>query len=254
MRHGAEGDHVVDHRRLAEQPLQGRQRRLVAHHAALAFQAFQQRRLFAADVGARAAPHLQKEPLAAARDALAQIARARGEHDCLAEYLLGQRILGAYVDVALFCADRQARDGHPFDEREGVAFHLHAIREGARVAFVGVADDVLGRGRRLQHGLPLDAGRKGGAAATPQARLGHLLHDLRARHFQGGAQPGEATVRDVVLDAERIGHAHARESTGAPGAARYGMASMRPWCSRCGPPARKAASNSESTSSSVTGP
>ena len=53
--------HVVDHRRLAEQALDRRQRRLEAHHAALAFEALEQRGLFAADVGAGRRAHFEVE-------------------------------------------------------------------------------------------------------------------------------------------------------------------------------------------------
>ena len=31
----------------------------------------------------------------------------------------------------------------PLDHHEGIAFHDHAVREGAGVALVGVADDVF---------------------------------------------------------------------------------------------------------------
>jgi hypothetical protein len=51
---GRERQHVVDHGRLAEQPLVRGQWRLGAHDAAAAFKALQQRGLFAADIGARA--------------------------------------------------------------------------------------------------------------------------------------------------------------------------------------------------------
>jgi hypothetical protein len=48
--------------------LQRGQRRLGAHDAALAFDGFQQRGFFAADIGAGAHPHFQVERLAAAGD------------------------------------------------------------------------------------------------------------------------------------------------------------------------------------------
>jgi hypothetical protein len=56
----------VHQRRLAEQALQRGQRRLGAHDAALAFDGFEQRGFFAADIGAGADPHFQVERLAAA--------------------------------------------------------------------------------------------------------------------------------------------------------------------------------------------
>ena len=38
---------------------------------------------------------------------------------------------------------REGGDGHAFDEREGIAFHDHAVGEGPAVALVGIADDVF---------------------------------------------------------------------------------------------------------------
>src|SRR5262249_56373172 len=49
---------IVDQRRPAEQPDLRRKRRLVTRQPALALDAFQHRRLLAADVRAGAAPHL----------------------------------------------------------------------------------------------------------------------------------------------------------------------------------------------------
>jgi hypothetical protein len=46
--------------------------------------------------------------------------------------------------------------------------HHHPIRERARIAFIGVADDVFLGGGRTEYGFPFDAGRKGGSAAAPQ--------------------------------------------------------------------------------------
>ena len=51
-----------------------------------------------------------------------------------------------------------------------IALHQQSIREGARVAFVGVADDVLALTRRPQRSLPLDAGGEG--RATPCRETG----------------------------------------------------------------------------------
>ena len=82
----------------------------------------------------------------------------------------GQGILGAAVDVAVLRADGIAGDDHALDDRVGIAFQGGAIHEGARVALVGVADDVLGPALRLAGQLPLGAGGEAAAAAPAQAR------------------------------------------------------------------------------------
>ena len=177
-RHRGERQHVVDDGRPAEQPLMRRQRRLRAHIAALAFEAFEQRGLLAADIGAGADAHLDVEGKRRIRRCAApsSAASARGV-DRRVHRGDGMGIFRADVDVALGRADRDAGDRHAFDQHERIAFHDHAVGEGAAVAFVGIADDVFLRRLRLRDRAPLDAGRKAGAAASAQARLHHLFDD-----------------------------------------------------------------------------
>ncbi len=121
------------------------------------------------------------------------------------------RVLAAQVDVAHGRADREAGDGHALDQAERVAFHQHAVGERARVAFVRVADDVLLRRVLLEHRAPLDAGGERRAAAPAQARLEYFVHDVRAAHAERAPQAGVAAVRQVVVEADRVGDADARE-------------------------------------------
>ena len=125
------------------------------------------------------------------------------------------RIFGADVDVALGRADRDAGDRHAFDQDERIAFHDHAVGEGAAVAFVGVADDVFLRAPRLRDRAPLDAGREAGAAATAQARLDHLFDDRRGPERKRALEPLVAAMGAVVVERARIDDAAARE--GQPG-------------------------------------
>ena len=211
-RHGGQGDHVVDDRRLAEQAGDGRQRRLEAHHAALAFQAFQQRGFLAADVGAGPLAHFEFERLAAAQHVITQIPTGLRQRDGARQDVDGVRIFGAHVDVAAGRADCDPGNRHTFDQHIGIAFHDHAIGESTGIALVGIADDVLLVGSRVEHGLPLDPRREGRAAAAAQSRIGQLLDDVRAIRRQRIAQASPATVCRVVLEAERIGDADAGES------------------------------------------
>jgi hypothetical protein len=52
-----------------------------------------------------------------------------------------------------------------------------AVLEGARLALVGVADDVLLRRETARHEAPLQAGREAGAAAAAQRGLLQLGDD-----------------------------------------------------------------------------
>jgi hypothetical protein len=203
QRHARERDHVVDERRLPEETGDGRQRRLGAHDAALAFQAFEQRGFFAAHIRARALAHFEPEGLARAEDVVAEEAGGFRRADRLVHGRDGVRVFGADVDVALGRAGGDARDGHALDEHERVALHRHAVGESARVAFVGIADDVLLRGRRGHHRLPLDARRERRAATAAQARVEHLLHHFFGLEAQRAAQARIAFVRFVVGNATR---------------------------------------------------
>ncbi len=148
-RHRGERDHVVDDRRLAEQALMRRQRRLGAHDAALAFQGVQQRRFLAADIGARADADLHVEGVAGAEHRRPEHAVLAGDRHRLFHGGDGAGIFRADVDIALGRAGRDAGNRHALDQHEGIALHDHAVGEGAAVALVGVADDVFLRTRRL---------------------------------------------------------------------------------------------------------
>ncbi len=133
---------------------------------ALAFKAFQQRSFLAADVGTGAKPHFELEALAAAEDVIAKAVAGVGGGDCRVKGAVRVRVLAAQVDIALRGAGGDACDSHAFDQQEGIAFHHHAVGEGARVALVGIADDVLLVRRGLAYRLPFDAGGKRGSAAA----------------------------------------------------------------------------------------
>ena len=164
-----EGLHVVDQRGTLPQPRFRREGRPRARRAALAFDAGDQRRLLAADEGARAQPYVDVETEARAADAVAQQAQALGLLDGRLEVLHGQRILGAHVDEALLRAHRVGRDRHAFQHAVRIALQHGAIHERAGVAFVGVADHVLLLLAGLGDGAPLQARGIARAAAPAQA-------------------------------------------------------------------------------------
>ena len=93
--HGGEREHVVDDGRFAEQPFQRRQWRLGAHNAALAFQAFQQRSFFAADIGTGAQAHFQMERMLAAQHRRPNHALGLGDADRALQGAEGMRVFGA---------------------------------------------------------------------------------------------------------------------------------------------------------------
>ena len=209
--HAGQGDHVVDHGGLAEQTLDGRQWGLGPHDAAFAFDALEHGGFFAAHIRARGFAHLQRKGPATAHDIASQEARRFAQRNRLRHGGDGVRVFGADVDKTLCGAHRQTRDDHALDQHEGVALEGHAVGERARVAFVGITDHVLLSGLGAKHRAPFDAGRKGRATATPQARVQHGLNHRFAGQRQRLLQALPAAVCGVVLQRQWACDAHARK-------------------------------------------
>ena len=111
-----ERQYVVDDGGLAEQALVRRQRRLGADDAAPALEAFEQRGLFTADIGAGADAYFEIEIVLRSADAFAEVAGAPAGGDRGVHRLDRMRIFRADVDVALGGADGDAGDRHAFDQ------------------------------------------------------------------------------------------------------------------------------------------
>src|SRR5579863_2964314 len=87
--------------------------------------------------------------------------------------LRGQWIFSAQVDITLPRAGDETSNRHALENGEGIAFHEDAVFEGARLGFVGIADDVVRASRVLlqqmtlqEKSLPFFCGGKGRTAAT----------------------------------------------------------------------------------------
>ena len=131
--------------------------------------------------------------------------------DRLAQALDRQRVLGAAVHVAFGGADRVGGDQHALDHAERVALEHGAVHEGAGIALVGVADEVLLAARLVVGDPPLAAGREAGAAAPAQAGGDDLVADLGGRHrhqrLGGGAEAagGQRRVQAAGIDHAAVG-------------------------------------------------
>ena len=141
-RHGGEREHVVDDGRLAEQALVRRQRRLGAHLAALAFEAFEQRR------SPRRRHRRRRRRAPRCRTSLRRPARRpeqprRAQHDGALHDADGVRDIPSGCRCSPWSRRPRCRRSPCPRSAEGIAFHHHAVGEGAAVALVGVADDVF---------------------------------------------------------------------------------------------------------------
>jgi hypothetical protein len=182
-----------------------RQRRLGAHDAALAFEAFQQRGLLAADVGAGADRALEiearPEPQHVGAEQPAPVARA------IAARIVRRR---AGIRSGCRCSPwwrrrrcrrspclRSARTGRPPSACGRRRCRCRLRRRCRRC--------ISARPRRA-HGLPLDAGRET-APPRPRRPESSTSRRRRRRHRQRLAQAGPAAVRLVVGQRQRVGDA-----------------------------------------------
>ena len=188
---------VVDRGRAAVEAHIGRERRLQPRLALLAFEALQQRRLLAADVGAGAVVHVEIERKAV-HVVLADQLRLIGLIDRGLQPLALADELAAHVDVAGVRAHREARDQAALDQQMRIVPHDLAVLAGAGLGLVGVDDEVVRPAVvLLRHERPLQPGREAGAAAAAQARRLHLVDDPVAALLDDGlgAVPGAARAR-----------------------------------------------------------
>ena len=158
--HRGEGLGVVDRGRLAVQAEARRERRLEARLALLAFEGFEQRGFFAADVGAVAVVRVQVEVEIRAQDVLAEI--AGGARFLAAPPRSARRLPRSRRGCSCSPPSRPSRSRRwpCLRSRVRVVAQDVAVLEGARLAFVGIADEVLLRRGIARHEAPLQAGRE----------------------------------------------------------------------------------------------
>ena len=167
-RDGCERLDVVDQRRALVEALVGGERGLQARVAALAFQRVEQPGLLAADVGAGAAVHDQRERVPGAEDVLADVARLARFGQRRVEHVGLLHVLAADVDERAVGAGGIGGDHDPLDQHVRGLLHQFAVLERARLGLVGVADQVL-VDRALRQERDLLAHRKSRPAASAQA-------------------------------------------------------------------------------------
>jgi hypothetical protein len=104
-----------------------------------------------------------------AGDVGAEVAGALRLADRRAQPRDGQRVFGSAVDVPLGGVDGKGRDGHPFEDAEGIALEDAPVHERPGVALVGVADDVLLLAVSLRDRGPLQPGEVTRSSPTAKA-------------------------------------------------------------------------------------
>src|SRR5262249_27617765 len=128
--HPAEGLDVVAQGRAAKEPDLGREGWSLARQSALALNAFEHRRFFAADIGAGATAEMDL-----------CVWRQVGGLDCgdlPVEDGAALRVFVTQIDVNVSRLDHPSRDQHPFEKPMRIGLEKIAVLESARLAFVAI--------------------------------------------------------------------------------------------------------------------
>ena len=195
--HLRDGLDVVHGRRAAVEAHVRRERRLQPRLALLAFEAFEQRGLLAADVGAGAVMQIEVE-VPAVDVVLADQPRLVGLVDRRLQALALAHEFAADVDVARVRRHGGAGDQAALDEKMRIVPHDLAVLAGAGLGLVGIDDEIMRPvADLLGHERPLQPGREARAAAAALAGGLHLVDDPVAALLDDrlGAVPGAARAR-----------------------------------------------------------
>ncbi len=198
---------VVDDGRLAVQTERGRERRADARLAALAFERFHQRGLFAADVRARAEVGVNVKRIVCAEEFVAEETGLLHFGDLLVEEARHPPELAAQINVDRVRADRVGGNRHALQKLEGILLHDLAVLERARLGLVRVGDNVM-RPILVIHERPLHAGGETRAAASAQTRsldhVGHIFGLHRSHSFFPGFESAVLFVNINLVDIGNI--------------------------------------------------
>ena len=163
---------IVDQGRPAENAVLRNIGRAVPRQATLAFDRFDHRRFFAADIGAGAAPQMD---FGVRRQLGGFERRDLGQQDLP---VLG--IFVAQIEIDCFRLDRPGRDQHALEHPVRFGVQIVAVLERAGLAFVGI-DRHQARARFGTHESPLLPGREPGAAQAAQPGVAEDLDDFLRR-------------------------------------------------------------------------
>src|SRR5713226_3910145 len=140
-----------------------RERRLVARLGAVPFNGFDERAFFATDVPAGADKNFEIVVEVAAENFLSEKSGAITAPNLFAEDFFLKMIFVADIEDAALRSSDQAGDDHAFNEEMRQISHDETVFDGAGLAFIGVAHDILDGIGLLANKIPLHAGGKSGA-------------------------------------------------------------------------------------------
>ncbi len=200
--HGRQGRHAVDERRVPEQALARRVRRLLLGLAALVGERLEQDRLLAEHGATANRTDGHRKVVAGAQDITADDARGVSPGD--GRLQCGDRggRLGTDGDDGLRGAHGEGGDGQAFDDRVRAGLHQVAVHDRGRVGLEAVGDHVSDGIHGGRHGPPL-VGRGEAAAATPPQAGRAEGGDRRRRTQVADSMPRRCIRRRRVVAVEQ---------------------------------------------------
>ncbi|MCG3139896.1 MAG: hypothetical protein HDKAJFGB_00821 [Anaerolineae bacterium] len=173
---------IVNHRRLAVQTDDGGKGRFHARHTQFAFERFEHRRLFAANVGARAAMHRNFQIVIRAQNLFAHVPALFCDGNRLFQNFRRARIFAANVNERVIALNRVRGKNHALDKLLWILFHDFAVFERAGFGLVGI-DREITRKNIFGEKTPFQTRGETRAAAPLQARRFDRVRHLCGRHF-----------------------------------------------------------------------
>src|SRR4029077_2417143 len=189
---------VVAQGRPPKQSYLGRKRRSLPWESALALDALEHRRFFAADIGAGTAPEVDPH-----------VPRQPRRLDCgnlSLEDRAALRIFIAKTRLDLLRCNSPGGDQHAFKKAVRVGLEKIAVLEGAGLALITI-DRQQPRRRLLAHEAPFAAGREARAAEPAKARMLEDLDQLFGLTLarQARFEQAIAVGRAIGVEADKFG-------------------------------------------------
>ncbi len=197
--------HVIQHGGLAPQSGLDRTGRLDAGHTPLAFQGIHQSGRLAADESPGSGVDPDVEIESGSEDVFAENPQFFRPFNSQVQTFDRQGVFRPDIEVPLVGIDCLGADGHAFQHGMRIRFQHAPVHKRPGVAFVAVADDILGEPFVFSPFLPFFGGGEPGPAAAPQPGEPNFFNNLLGGHLGEDLIEGFVSVLgDIILDIFRI--------------------------------------------------
>jgi len=135
-----------------------------------------------------------------AEDIFAEKPRAPGIFNGGKEPFLNLPVLAPHIYIPGFCPEGKTGDGNALNQFQGQFVHDKPVLECARLALVGITDNVFGRLGNVQKMFPFTARRIRRAAAPQKFCLFYLGDNIFAGHADGFFQRVKTACLHIFIN------------------------------------------------------